>query len=166
MVININVENDKEIENLDVGLFDYVEESSSPIKIFYVVDSPAEYDEELIAEYPNGGKEYRSILVKPAEGHYEVIYADDNSPIPFKKYPEPDNLPKTGQTFYDELVVRRWRRFTEDEIKYNEEQDKIEREKTEARQDFIDTGADRLDTVEETQDDIVLLLADIVGGAV
>lgn len=166
MFINLDLETRKPLDK-DAEVYDYefAYEEIYPVEITYIVDSPAEYERILIARYENGGEDYEQKLIKPQEGHYSVVFADNQLPIPYE-YPEPTNVPDTGDTYTEDLYLRYWRELTPEEkaekAKIREEEEK----KQEEIQEFVETGSDRLGTVETTQDDIVLLLADIVGGAI
>lgn len=167
MYINLNLETRELLgEDDDPQDYEFDRTESYPIEITYIVDSPAEYERVLVAEYEDtGGKDYERILKKPQEGHYSVVFADNKLPIPYD-FPEPVGIPDTGDTYDDQLYIDYWRELTPEEkaekAKIREEEEK----KQEEIQEFVETGSDRLGTVETTQDDIVLLLADIVGGAV
>lgn len=48
----------------------------------WVIDTPAVFERRVIAEYPNGGKDVKSVEVSPEVGHWEAI--DDNGlSLPF-----------------------------------------------------------------------------------
>ena len=78
------------------------------------------------------------------------------------------NTPK-DEIVYDKYTYIQYVPYTQEEIeeqkKYKEEQDRVSAE-YEKQQAIIDALPDRMNNVENTQDDIVLLLADIVGGVI
>lgn len=148
------------------------EEKREQTLIFYtyVIDKPAVEEKRLVAEYPNGGKDYKPIVVEPEEGHFTVKYEDGRD----FTYPidVPKGISKDGPV-PDLVEIAYWRKMSQAEIDKNEkemEQQKIEQEeaqaKAEAQQAFLETAPEEFDAVKEAQDDIILMLADIVGGAV
>lgn len=163
--VNVDIDTNISINESDINNFIFENNEVVNIEVTYVIDSPAEIKEEVITEYPNGGKDVQEIIVRPEIGHFEIVYANDKSPVPYQLQ-DPGYILKDGYTYNDTLNIQYYRRLTEDEKQKMQEEEEKQRKETEARHEFINTGADRLDSVEETQDDIVLLLADIVGGAV
>ena len=128
----------------------------------YIIDKEAVVDYEVVAEYENGGKDVEAVIVEPERGHFDIV-DDDFNPIEYS-FDIPDYVPKTGEVFSEEINIQRWRRMSAEEVLKKKAEEREEEAKAESIREFINTGSDRLDTVEETQDDIVLLLADIVGG--
>lgn len=135
-----------------------------PVSYRYVLEKPAEYEEYVIAEYPDtGGQDIGRREVSPEVGYWEML--DENGEVlPYPIQIDTENFPKELE-IPDVMFVDIYHVYTQDELEEIEEQ-RIEAEKAIEKQKVLEGVPVRVDTVEETQDDIVLLLADIVGGAV
>lgn len=89
---------------------------------------------ETIAEYPNGGKDVRKVVDIPAVEAHEA---------------------------YDETVtIQQYIRYTDEELV----QRKADQEAAAKRQAAWDTMPDRVDALEAANDDIILMMADLIGG--
>lgn len=97
-MLNINAKTNEIIDSDSLDGWDYVKSEMANIVYTYHVDEKAETEHELVAEYPNGGREYREVIVKPERGHFTVTN-DDGSNFPYpvevpdgisKDYPVPD----------------------------------------------------------------------------
>lgn len=89
---------------------------------------------ETIAEYPNGGRDVRKVVDTPAV---------------------------EGREAYNETVaIQRYIRYTDAELA----QRKASQEAAAKRQAAWDAMPDRVDALEDANDDIVLMMADLIGG--
>lgn len=158
LVIDENTKAEIKDPNLDLGK---VTLSRLNVWYRYVIDSPGEYEEVVIAEYPEtGGKDVQTIEISPEIGHWEMIN-EEHDVLPYKITLDTTGFLKESLT-PDILDVGIYHRYTESEL----EEVRKRTEEMEEKQNAMNALPSRVDTVEETQDDIVLLLADIVGGAV
>lgn len=169
LVVDIDQAEDEVIEDPDPDLYTEVDEKVESVNIVYVVDKEEETEVEekeleATSEYPNGGKSYKFKIISPAVGHFDVTY-EDGSPVPYD-IKVLDHFPTTGEVCEEELLVRYWRKLTQEEIDKNQAEQEEQRKKIEEQREFLDGGPERLTLVEGVQDDMVLLLADIVGGAI
>lgn len=172
MRFDINVENSELIDPETMVYGEWKKDREERLLIYYIykIDRPEKVENQLVKEYPNGGRDYIPIVVEPEEGHFEIEY-EDGRPFPYsvdiptgisKDIPVPDVV---------EMVY--WRKLTSSELVDKKEKEEAEeakqeeeRTKAEAQQVFLETAPSELKGMKETQDDIVLMLADIVGGAV
>lgn len=154
------------IENPDLELGEI---ETKPIKVWYryVIDKPAEYEEVIIAEYPEtGGMDIGQQLVVPEEGHWEMIDSEGKV-LPYDITINTDGLPKNANT-PDIIEVSVYHKYTPEELEAIEEQRKKDEEvakEAEEKQKVMDAIPGRVEELESAQDDVILLLADIVGGA-
>lgn len=163
MQLNINVETNNLIENSDFSNYEMQQEDKVHVLYTYIVDEPAVTDLELVAEYPTtGGKDYKEVVVTPEKGHFAVAYPD-GSPFPYQ-IDVPEGVSKDSPV-PDIIDVIYWKELTAEEASQKEAQIIEAQEKAEARETFLDNAPERVDSLESTQDDIVLFLADMVGGA-
>lgn len=89
---------------------------------------------ETLAEYPNGGRDVRKVVDIPAVEAHEA---------------------------YDETVtIQQYIRYTDEELV----QRKADQEAAAKRQAAWDAMPDRVDTLEAANDDIILMMADLIGG--
>ena len=132
------------------------------IQYLYHIDQEAKYEEFVIREYPEtGGQDVGYKEVSPAIGHWEMINRDTQQLLNYPIMADTSGFSKeTGVN--DILEIMYWHTYTEEELLEREK----EAEEAMEQQKAIESLPSRVDDVEETQDDIVLLLADIVGGAV
>lgn len=163
MQLNINVETNNLIDNIDVSNYEIQREDKVEVFYIYIVDEPAVTDLELVAEYPTtGGKDYKEVVITPEKGHFTIAYPD-GSPFPYK-IDVPEGISKDSPV-PDIIDVTYWKELTAEEAAQKEAQVVEAKEKAEAREIFLNEAPDRVDSLESTQDDIVLFLADMVGGA-
>lgn len=145
----------------------YTIEEEVRVNYMYVIDEPAEYKEVVIAEYPaTGGKDVEFQEVKAEIGHYDMLDMEGNK-LPYYIEVPLDQLSKTDPN-YRTYFIQFYYDYTPQEIA-EREQWRIEAEAQaaieQAKHDRLMATPDRVDQVEGAQDDIILLLADIVGGA-
>lgn len=89
---------------------------------------------ETVAEYSNGGKDVRKVVDTPAV---------------------------EGRDAYNETVaIQRYIRYTSEELT----QRKADQEAAAKRQAALEAMPDRVDTLEAANDDIILMMADLIGG--
>lgn len=89
---------------------------------------------ETVAEYPNGGRDVRKVVDTPAV---------------------------EGREAYDETVaIQRYIRYTSEELT----QRKADQEAAAKRQAAWEAMPDRVDALEAANDDIILMMADLIGG--
>lgn len=62
-----------------------------PVEYAWSIDEPAETERVVVREYPNGGKDFKTVEVKAEEGHWEVTH--DGEPVPHFDWAIPDTLP-------------------------------------------------------------------------
>lgn len=155
------------IEHPDLELGELIL-TNIPVRYKYVLEKPAEHEEVVIAEYPEtGGKDVEFREISPEIGHWEMC-DDDDKVLPYPIMVDTSGFPKE-LVIPDILQVEVYHEYTEEELQEITEQkiEAEERAREEAeKQAIMDALPTRVDDVEEAQDDIVLLLADIVGGAV
>lgn len=160
---NNNVLSDPDLEK------GYLTPKTLDVVYIWVVDVAAEYKEVVLADYPEtGGKDIAYEVVTPEQGHWEIkdtSYNDLNLPIDEMLC---ETLSK-GDPNYIGIQVEEYTPYTKSELKEVERKRKEREEALKAereKQAIINELPSRVDSVENTQDDIVLLLADIVGGAI
>lgn len=127
----------------------------------YVLERPAEYKEVVIAEYPEtGGKDVEFVEAVPEVGHWEMLN-DSGEVLNYPIEINTDGLDKSTAT-PDVYTVWYYRPYSEKELA------EIAKAEEEAKKqaEFVETGSDRLETAEADIEDIILLMADIVGGAI
>lgn len=134
----------------------------------YVVDRQAKYEEVVVAEYPEtGGKDVQWQEVSPEEGHWEML-DETGEVLPYEIEVDTSYLMK-GIDTPDIIELGVYHAYTPEEIEAREkaakEFEEAQKEADEKRE-VLEALPDRVDTLETDQEDIVLLLADIVGGAV
>lgn len=171
MEFHIDIDTKELLEGpLDLNVWEMDEKEQKIIFYVYEIDKPAKIENQLIQEYPNGGKDYAEIIIEPEEGHFEVK-TEDGEDFPYH-VDIPEGISK-DEPVPDLIDMTYWRKRTPNEIaEKKEEQEKQEaeykelQEKAEAQQAFLESAPSELKEVKDAQDDIVLMLADIVGGAV
>lgn len=145
----------------------YTVEEEINVNYMYVIDEPAEYKEVVVAEYPaTGGKDVEFQEVKPEIGHYNMLDTDGKK-LPYYIEVPLEQLSKTDPN-YRTYFVQFYHEYTPQQIAEREqfrEEMRIQGEIEQAKHDRLMATPDRVDQVEGAQDDIILLLADIVGGA-
>lgn len=147
------------IEDPDYNL-GHVDKKIVPITHTYVVDIPAVTHEVVVAEYPEtGGKDVDIIVDEPEIGHWVTV--DEHG----KLLPEfdgdlsgfPHDVP-TEDTWEIGIFVP----FTQEELAEREQM----LDEATKNAEFQESLPEELEIIKDAQDDMVLLLADIVGGAI
>lgn len=133
----------------------------------YVVEQAAKYEEVIVAEYPDtGGKDVEMRLVSPEIGYWEML-DKEGTVLPYEIELDTAHLPKDENTA-DIITIGVYHTYTSIELEEIEKQ-KQEAEKAakkaQEKQEIMDAIPGRVDEIESAQDDVILLLADIVGGA-
>ena len=150
--------------DLDAGI---LLDSEMPVWYQYILEQAATYQEIVVAEYPEtGGKEVEYEEVTPEIGHWEMTDKEGNI-LPYEISIDTDFLPK-DEKLPDTLYFQVYHTYTPEELeeqrKEAEEAERLEKEMRE-KQETMDAIPGRVDEIESAQDDVILLLADIVGGA-
>lgn len=167
MIIFIDEETGKVIDNFDNKAGTLTERL---VNVFYryVVDKEAEYEEVVVAEYPEtDGKDVEQRVVVEEEGHWEML-DEDKKVLDWPILINTDKFPK-DEIISDTINVQYFHRYTPEELEeIRLQNEKIEQEQQERRErdELLDALPARMDSVETAQDDIILLLADMVGGAI
>lgn len=147
------------IENPDYDL-GYVKKEIVPITHMYVVDVPAVTHEVVIAEYPEtGGKDVEIVVDEPEIGHWTSFNEDGELITDFdgdlSGFPKDVPVPDTWE-------IGIFVPFTPEEL---EEREKM-LEEAAKNAEFQENLPSEIEELKGAQDDVVLLLADIVGGAI
>lgn len=143
-------ENWNEIESpdLEVGA---VEMESVDVIHTWIVDSPEQSHERVLAVYPEtGGKDVEIVIDEPEQGHWETRGMDGNL-LPCDDVPDDLSKDNPVQCVWDAL---RYRLLTEEELSQRAEQRKRkeeERELKEQREAFLESAPERLTAAEECQ---------------
>ena len=149
-----------DIENLPTGEI----VSSENYKVFYhyVLEKPAVFKEVVVAEYPEtGGKDIERIVVEPEIGHWTIVDQDSGKILDFPITYDTDNFPKEIDT-PDEISVGVYHIFSEKEL---EELIKEQEEEAELQKN-IRMAPEKIENLQADQEDIILAIADIIGGAI
>lgn len=155
-------ENDELVEDPDQNL-GYIEKQIIPVTHQYIVDESAVTHLEVIAEYPEtGGKDVDVVIDVPERGHWET--RDKNGKLIQEFDGDLTGFP------HDVITEDAWEYglyilYTEEELAQRQEEYDQILEETEKREEFMNKGPDQISELENTQEDMILLLADIVGGA-
>lgn len=169
MLFAIDENTNQFVKNADLSLGS-VTEHVFEIQLQWIETAPAEKEMVVLAEYPNGGKDVKFVEIKPAEGHWKITCDGEDVPDswPIDTVIDFDKLP-TGANDTSTVSVQgyyyHW--FTADEIiEYQKKKEEFEKKQEENRihNEKMRQLPDQVDTIEETQNDVILLLADIVGG--
>lgn len=161
-MFTIDEKTNKIIENPDLNKGTLIEKS---VDVFYkyVLEKEAIFKEIIVAEYPEtGGKDIAIEEISPEVGHWEMLDSDGNV-LPYPIEFNTECLSKNNITS-DSIDFRIYHEYTEEELLENERL-KEAHEKEALLQEQIRTTPSRIDNLENTQDDVILLLADLVGGA-
>lgn len=151
---------ESELENINGNTGEITEEQVA-VEYRYVVESPEDGEWVVVKEYPEtGGKDVEWKVTSEEVGHWEMIDRESGKVLDYPIQVDISGLPK-DQITPDILELAIYRPYTQEEIEANE---KAEREIIEM-QETMEKLPGRVDEIEGAQDDIVLLLADIVGGA-
>ena len=147
MIINIDETTNEVIDQPSDSGWELARSEKVGIFYTYVVDKEAVTDIQFVRGYPNGGKDYREIVVSPEEGHYDITYSNGGM------FPYPIDIPDDMSKEYptpDVVDLWYWHRLTEREI--------VEQEAEEKKAEEND--------ISQQVDDLTLMMADILGGAV
>lgn len=90
-----------------------LEEHSKPIIHRYVVDVEEQVHEEVIREYPSGGKDVEFVVDVEEQGHWEAVDEDGN--VVECDTVIPDDAPKE-QPIADSLPFYLYKLFTDEEL--------------------------------------------------
>lgn len=147
------------IENPDYDL-GYVKKEIVPITHRYVVDVPAVTHEVIIAEYPEtGGKDVEIVVDEPEIGHWASF--NENGELVTEFDGDLSGFPK-DEPIHDTWEIGIYIPFTPEEL---EEREKMLEEAIK-NGEFQESLPGEIENLKDTQEDVVLLLADIVGGAI
>ena len=135
----------------------------------WVVDADEVSHEVVVAEYPEtGGKDVAIVIDSEERGHWETRLASTGEQVEFDGCEIPDDAPRER----DITDVQRYvavRPLTDEELSAaRKEREEIEREraKAEERERAMDAMPGRVDALEAASDDVLLLVADMIGGAI
>lgn len=157
-----------DIANVDENLGEITQVNHS-IVYRYILERPAEYKEVIIAEYPEtGGKDVEYQEVSPEVGHWEMFDTDQEMVLDYPIEIDVTGLPKDQET-PNIITIVEYRPYSKQEIAElkakKEEEERLIQEDIDHYNTLKEIPS-RVDEVETTQDDMILLLADIVGGAI
>lgn len=137
----------KEIENpeLEKG-----ELSCEQVRVVHtwIVDVEEESHEEVVAEYPNGGKDVAIVVDVEERGHWETR-GEDGRAVDFDGI-IPDDMPHENPV-EDIWQFQRYRVYTEDElaeIAKRKEEAAAAAAKAAEREEFLEGAPDRMDNAE------------------
>lgn len=137
----------KEIENpeLEKG-----ELSCEQVRVVHtwIVDVEEESHEEVVAEYPNGGKDVAIVVDVEERGHWETR-GEDGRAVDFDGF-IPDDMPHENPV-EDIWQFQRYRVYTEDElaeIAKRKEEAAAAAAKAAEREEFLEGAPDRMDNAE------------------
>lgn len=137
----------KEIENpeLEKG-----ELSCEQVRVVHtwIVDVEEEAHEEVVAEYPNGGKDVAIVVDVEERGHWETR-GEDGRAVDFDGF-IPDDMPHENPV-EDIWQFQRYRVYTEDElaeIAKRKEEAAAAAAKAAEREEFLEGAPDRMDNAE------------------
>lgn len=126
----------------------------------WIVDVEEEAHEEVVAEYPNGGKDVAIVVDVEERGHWETR-GEDGRAVDFDGI-IPDDMPHESPV-NDIWVFQRYRVYTEDELAA------IARQKAEAeaaaakkaeREAFLEEAPERMDDAEMAMGELGVMAAD------
>lgn len=155
-------ENMKEIIEPDLTI-GYLEDSHKSVTHRYIIDVEEITHEEVIAEYPNGGKDVEYVVDVEEQGHWETVDENGES-IDFDGF-IPDDMPKE-QEISDTWGFYIYKLYTKeqlDELEKAKQEAEAEMAKAEEREEFLESAPNRIDTIEAANDDIVLMIAELIG---
>lgn len=137
----------KEIENpeLEKG-----ELSCEQVRVVHtwIVDVEEESHEEVVAEYPNGGKDVAIVIDVEEQGHWET--RDHSGNIVDFDGSIPDDMPHENPV-EDVWQFQRYRAYTEDElaeIAKRKEEAEAAAAKAAEREEFLEGAPERMDNAE------------------
>lgn len=157
-MLNIDIKTKELIDSPNAEEWRLVEEKKVPVLYVYHKDKPAVMRQELVAEYPNGGKDYREVVVEPEEGHFAVTNEDGSE---FQYHIDiPEGISKDAPV-PDIVDMVYWERYTKEEIAEREQAEAEAREKAEAREAMLE---ELPDTLASTDDAICMLYEMVLEG--
>lgn len=145
----------------------YLESELLRITYRYVLENLAIYKEVVIREYPEtGGKDVELVEVSPEIGHWEMV---DSNGEPLD-YPIEEDLSAYPKDLEIEanLPLAVYTLYTHEELEERKAQIEaaiLEEKANQQKVREIEALPDRVSNMESMQEDIVLLMADILGGA-
>ncbi len=136
--------------DLDSG---YLETKIEQCYHYWIEDVPAEYEESVIREYENGGKDVELRIIKQAQGHWETLNSQGIK-IPY----DGDYLDdwKDVSPMNDTWTYQIYHTYTVEELAEIKEQERLaaeEQAKLEAQQEFLDKAPNRVTALELGVDD-------------
>lgn len=157
-MLNINAKTDEVIQSPDIDKWKQVREEKVTVFYIYHMDRPAETEQELVATYPNGGKEYREKVIRPEMGRFTVTTEDgEDFPYPIDV---PDGISKDVPV-PDIIDLVYWEKYTSEEIAQRDKEAEEEQAKAEEREAFMDSAPSRLSGVESGVDDSYTAIAEL-----
>lgn len=155
MLINIDARTNEEIDSPDASLWRMVSRERVGIVYEYHVERERQTELEVVAEYDNGGKEYREKVVAEEVGRFTVT-KDDGEPF---GYPidVPEGIPKDAPV-PDIVDLVYWERYTKEEIAERDKAEAEARERAEAQAQLIESLPDTL----ASTDDAICMLYEMV----
>lgn len=119
-------ENWNEVVEPDLTL-GHIEEQEIEYALVWSVDKPAIFERQVIAEYPNGGKDVATVEVSPEVGHWQATLSD-GGPLPFN--PEVPATASKSQVTSVSSMVEVYTLYTEEELEARKLEAKQEQEET------------------------------------
>lgn len=168
-MIYINAETN-ELYPSDIDIYNIGVPTQENLNVVYKYNEikPEQGEYVVVAEYPEtGGQDVEWKITSPGIGEWEMFDEEGNK----LDYPIEEDLSLLNkqEPAYATITITKIRNFTQEELD-QQEKDQKEYEKlmaeAEKRERVLNALPTRVDEVETTQDDVVLLLADIVGGAI
>lgn len=153
IIVDINDLLGKVMKDVDPDAYKMTKEEQREVDIRFDIEMQAIIENQLVKVYPNGGKEYKEVVIKPARGVFVIEY-EDGTQVPFdvKDIDIPDYIEKSGETYHDTLCIRYWEKLTQEERFQIDREREQQRKKAERQAEFLEDGPDRLDVVEEGVD--------------
>lgn len=158
MIINVDLDTNELIDQPDMIQWEIVRDEKIPIFYEFIKTKDEVTKNELIAEYPNGGKDYREIIISPMEGHFDVT-REDGSEFPYS-IEIPEGIPISGKV-PDVAEITYWHKLTESEQQQRDELERETKEKNAAAQEFIENAPSRIDDIEGGIDDSYDAIAEL-----
>lgn len=157
-------EYDNPIENPDINLGN-LEQLKKKVFHTYILDTPEETHEEVIKEYPNGGKDIKIVVDQEEVGHYETRDEDGNILEHFDG-DIPEGFPH-DVTIESAWEFQRYTKYTEEELAAIAEQKRLEQEQAEKeaaetaeRETFLSSAAE----IQAQQDAAICELYELIAG--
>ncbi len=137
--------NEIEKPDLQKGMLSYEQKT---VVHTWIVDVEEESHEEVVAEYPNGGKDVEIVVDVEEQGHWETR-DEEGSVIDFDGF-IPDDMPHEI-TVKDVWTFQRYRVYTDEElaeIAKRKEDAEAAAAKAAEREEFLEGAPDRMDNAE------------------